>query len=165
MWESLTSPCLHFCFLEGMLIIAFTEPTLGRPGAPLLASPRLASVMSPMAPLLLLMPTRSFCSETHQSLCRLIGSERRESGAVCAPPPQSGTTLNSLVLHLTKGPPTSSGRVGGVLGRGVAGWGRTQNGWVPPSPAPSLWSVSGAATRSQVEVCVPSITAEATTGE
>lgn len=32
--------CLHF-FGEGMLIIAFTEPTSGRPGAPLLSSPLL----------------------------------------------------------------------------------------------------------------------------
>lgn len=66
-----------------------------RSAAPRRALPRLASVMSPMAPLLLLMPTRSFCSETHQSLCRLIGSERWESVAVCTPPPKSGTTLNT----------------------------------------------------------------------
>lgn len=152
MWEFLRSPCLHF--LEGMLIIAFTEPTSGRPGAPLLARlARLASVMSPVAPLLLLMPTRSFCSETHQSLCRLIGSERLESGAVCAPPPQSGTTLNT--------PPP------GVASHQRASDQQWQRGWEPKLmgatlPSPSLWTVSGAATRSQVEVCVPSITAEKT---
>lgn len=70
--------------------------------------------------LLLLMPTGSFCSETHQSARCLIGSEQWESVAICTPAPKSSLwTCRSrrrriacirLVLHLTKGSPISSGR-------------------------------------------------------
>lgn len=69
------------------------------------------------ATLLLLMPTRSFCSETHQSARCLIGSERWESTAICTPAPKSSLwtchsrhiTCSRWVLHLTKGPPNSTG--------------------------------------------------------
>lgn len=70
------------------------------------------------AMLFLLMPTRSFCSETHQSARCLIGSERWESIAICTPAPKSSLwtchsrriTCSCLVLHLTKGSPISTGR-------------------------------------------------------
>lgn len=46
---------------------------------------------------LLLMPTRSFCSETHQSARCLIWSERWESIAICTPAPKSSLwTCHSL---------------------------------------------------------------------
>lgn len=64
------------------------------------------------------MPTRSFCSETHQSARCLIGSERWESIAICTPAPKSSLwtchsrriACSCLVLHLTKGSPISGGR-------------------------------------------------------
>lgn len=68
--------------------------------------------------LLLLMPTTSFYSETHQSACCLIGSERWERIAIRSPAPKSSLwtchsrriTCGRLVLHLTKGSPISTGR-------------------------------------------------------
>lgn len=97
-----------------MLIMAFTEPHQ-------IAAPNSSSAFSPWchwATLLLLMPTRSFCSKTHQSARCLIGSERWESIAICTPAPKSSLwtchsrhiTCSWLVLHLTKGSSISTGR-------------------------------------------------------
>lgn len=101
-------------YVARRLIMIFTEPHQ-------IALPSSGSPFPPWchrAKLLLLMPTRSFCSETHQSARCLIGSERWESIAICTPAPKSSLwtchsrriTCSCLVLHLTKGSPISTGR-------------------------------------------------------
>lgn len=105
---------LACCNVYEMLIMIFTEPRqIGLPIAP--GAPFTPWCHS-RATLLLLMPTRSFCSETHQSARCLIGSERLESIAICTPAPKSSLwtchsrriTCSRLVLHLTKGSPIST---------------------------------------------------------
>lgn len=144
MWEFLKSLCLHFA---RMLIITFTEPhQAALPEAS--GAPRLCDVTERRCSFL--MPTRSFCSETHQSVCCLIGSERWESIAICTPAPKSSlwtchsrrVTCICLVLHLTKGSPISSG-----------GGGKKK--LYTQHSHPVSRTLSTAATRSQVEICVP----------
>lgn len=145
MWEFLKSLCLHFA---RMLIITFTEPhQAALPEAS--GAPRLCDVTERRCSFL--MPTRSFCSETHQSVCCLIGSERWESIAICTPAPKSSlwtchsrrVTCICLVLHLTKGSPISSGGGGG------------EKKLYTQHSHPVSQTLSTAAMRSQVEICVP----------
>lgn len=112
MWEFLKKSVFAFCTDANHYIYWATS---GRAAWSFRSS--LASVMSPRRRCSFLMPTRSFCSETHQSVCCLIGSERWESIAICTPAPKSSlwtchsrrVTCICLVLHLTKGSPISSG--------------------------------------------------------
>lgn len=118
MWEFLRSPCLHF--LEEMLIIAFTEPTSGRPGAPRLCDVTDGGAAPFDADQELLLRDASVAPPPNWE--RAAGERRSLRSATSQR--HNFEHATAWLLHLTKGPPISSSREGGVS---MEGRGGTQN--------------------------------------